>query len=156
MFGQRADAASTKHCDYFKWLKDTLTSLRKYTDRPIIFRSHPITRPKDIPDFGIDNFVVSKFNTKSMSKILKNAWCSITRTSNAGVDSILHGVPVICFDPICVGYKLSTHDIKDIEDPLMPDRQQFFYDLAYAQWSIPEIEKGDCWEHLRPHCNGDT
>ena len=155
VFGQRSDAASTRHCDYFKWLKTTLISLRKHTDRPIIFRAHPITRSKDIPDFGIDDFVVSKFKNKSMSEILKNAWCSVTRTSIAGVDSILHGVPVICSDPVCVGYKLSTHSIKDIENPAMLEREQFFYDLAYAQWSISEIKKGECWDHLRPHCKGD-
>ena len=152
VFGQRADAASTKHCNYFNWLKKTLLNIRKYTDRPIIFRSHPITRLEDVPSIGIDNFLVSKFKNKSMEDILKGAWCSVTRTSNAGVDSILNGVPVVCPDPVCVAYDLCTHDIKDIDNPETPEREQFFYNLAYAQWSIPEIEKGDCWGHLRSHC----
>ena len=160
VFGQRSDAASTKHCNYADWLLNTLLEIRKHTDRPIIFRSHPITRPEDIPCAGfkpyplkIDNFIVSSFSTMSIAKVLEDAWCSVTRTSNAGVDSILEGVPLITPDPICVGYDLASHSVKDIVKPATPDRQQFFHDLAYAQWSIPEITQGLAWEHLRPHWN---
>ena len=57
-------------------------------------------------------------------------------------------VPVIPGSEYNFVYDISSHTLDDIENPKLGDRKQLLYDLAYAQWSVQEIEKGTAWEHL--------
>jgi len=79
---------------------------------------------------------------------LKNAHCMVSYTSGSSIDSILEGVPVIPGSEYNFVYDISSHTLDDIENPKLGDRKQLLYDLAYAQWSVQEIEKGTAWEHL--------
>ena len=37
----------------------------------------------------------------------------------------------------------------------MGEREQLLYNLAYAQWSVQEIQQGKPWEHLNEYINGN-
>lgn len=158
IFGQNNNAASTAHIDFPGWLMQTLKMIKKQTKRPVIYRQHPNAKLEDIP-IGVNGYLPENLRKdfklsrpdKTIEYDLHQAWCSITKTSNACVESLLEGVPVITDDELTIAYDVCGHDFSDIENPHMPDRTQFFYDLAYCQWSIPEIKVGMPWMHLKPH-----
>ena len=137
----------------FAAFSDLIFDIRKYTDRPIVFRMHKHKRSEyDLvfKNLEMKNVFASQMsNDNSIFNDLKNAWCSVAITTNAAVDSILYGIPVITADKISAAYEVAEHDISNIENPLMPDRTQWAYDLAYAQWNLEEIREGLPWRHLR-------
>src|SRR5690606_16415841 len=77
-------------------------------------------------------------------------WCCVTYSSGAAIDALIAGVPPICMSPASLAYKLCSRGLSDIAAPLMPTREQFFYDLAYSQWSLDEINNGTVWRHIWP------
>lgn len=76
----------------------------------------------------------------------------VTHGSNAAVDALLEGVPIMAlgsgiFDSMSMG-----EDYARIETPFFPtdeERMQFFYDLAYCQWTLEEFRSGAAWADLR-------
>ena len=103
--------------DPHKWTEMVVRELSRHTDRPIVVK-HKDGTP--LP--------------------LKDAHCLVTYTSNASVDALISGVPVII---------LGNHPAKDlswtfadIESPKYPDREQWCWNLAHHQLSLEEIERG--------------
>lgn len=149
IMAQNLEGAGACHLDLKSWWRDTIQKIKTYTDRPIKVRLHPRARvsfPKKI-----DVEILNKNTT--IEDDLKNCWCSIVRTSNSCVDSIINGIPVITPDQMCMSYDISSHSIDEIESPLMPDRSQWLNNLAYCQWSISEIKRGLPWGRLRRYAS---
>ena len=46
-------------------------------------------------------------------------------------------------------YDITSHDAACIEDPVTPDRSDWAAKIAYKQWHIDEIERGEPWLHLK-------
>jgi len=46
-------------------------------------------------------------------------------------------------------YDVGNHSLKDIEQPLMPPREQWANKLAYTEWTVPEIREGLPWNRIR-------
>ena len=137
------------------WVIETISEIRKYTGRPIIFRPHPrcplahiekefknvyrqdpkhVTNTYDDFDMGFDN-----------------VWATISYSSNPGIHSIINGVPAF----------VSTHSLAypagndidflhTIEQPLMPDRTQWLNDYAHTEYTIEEISQGLPLKNLTP------
>jgi len=143
IIGQTRFGVSTRGLDYNEWLIDTIKQIRSITNRPIVYRQHPNQKP--LPELDIE---VRKTNP-NIEDDLRNAWCSLTLNSNAAVDSIINGIPVVAIDKLCMTYEISSNHLLDIENPKTPNRQQFLNNLAYCQWSIDEIKQGLAWKHLR-------
>ena len=100
------------------------------------------------------DYVWGSKSTGNIEEDLKNAWCTITRTSNGAIDSILEGIPIITEDPVCLTYDISEHSIKNTDKPFYPNmkkRNQWLYDMSYAEWSLEEMRQGLTWKHLREH-----
>jgi hypothetical protein len=111
------------HWGMHDWLRDIVAEIKKYTDREI---------------------VVSIKNETPLERVLPNAWALVTDHSNAGITALLEGVPTIFTNP---ARKLG--EISEIENP--PMDRDFFYGLAYQQWTLEEIRSGEAWNYL-----GDT
>jgi len=47
----------------------------------------------------------------------------------------------------------AVHQLNDIENPKLGNREQLLYDLAYTQWSVDEIKQGLPWDHLYENIN---
>ena len=86
---------------------------------------------------------------------LQNAHCCVAYTSGSSLDAILDGVPVIPTSQYNFVWEISSHSISDIENPKLGEREQLLYNLAYAQWSVQEIQQGKPWEHLNEYINGN-
>ena len=108
------------HWGMHDWLRDIVAEIKKYTDREI---------------------VVSIKNETPLERVLTNAWALVTDHSNAGITALLEGVPTIFTNP---ARKLG--EISEIENP--PMDRDFFYGLAYQQWTLEEIRSGEAWNYL--------
>lgn len=128
--------------------------IRKFTDLPIIIKDHP-TRP------GTQRKIISIKNLKyidpkiPIEKAIKYAKVVVTINSNAGVDSVIAGKPVINMDCGSMVWDIAERDFTRINLPHWPDRTQWCNDIAYAQWHPTELESGEAWEHLKIKINND-
>jgi hypothetical protein len=109
--------------DYFdmhNWLRDTVNEIKQHTDRKI---------------------VVSIKNESPLERVLPNAWALVADHSNAGITSLIEGIPTIFTNP---SRKLGN--IEEIENP--PMDRSFFKGLAYQQWTLEEMRSGEAWDYL--------
>lgn len=129
------------------WLMDTIETIQKYSNRPIIFRPHPRCRLEAIEHQYKNVYrqdpikLAGTYDNFDMS--FDNAWATVSYSSNPGVHSILEGVPAFV-GPASLAYDVANDIdfLHDIENPLMPDRQQWLNDYAWTEWTIEEISNG--------------
>jgi len=123
-----------------------IDDIKKITDIPIYVKDHPV-RPYTWGKFRNCKYIDPNV---SINEALKKAKVCVTVNSNSGVDAMLMGVPVFNFDAGSMVWDLAMKgDLKQINDPIKPDRTQWAYNLAYTQWLPSEIESGEAWSHLR-------
>lgn len=143
ILGQMAGGVSTRHFSIVGWYAIVYNELRKQTSLPIVLRPHP--NQKILPD--IPGLIIAEPN-QNIKHDLNDALCVVTKTSNSGVEALLHGIPIICDDDLCMSYSMSSHTL-NLQNLVYPDRQQFFNNLAYCQWNIEEIREGLPWKHFK-------
>ena len=110
---------------YYKlkdWVKNTIKEIKKYSDRKIILHN----RNSQI----------------SLLDLLPRAWAFVSDHSSAGFKAMQSGVPA---------YFTNT-TLKKIGNIENIEKHQINYlvfnNLAYGQWTIKEIESGECWQYL--------
>jgi hypothetical protein len=119
---------------YGQWERETFAKLKTLTNRPIIVRE----KPKNPPIHG-----VPRSGHSSTSDAIRGAWAVVCLTGNIGIDSILHGVPVIAKEgPGSVYYDASLSDIETIQPLPLEKREQALADIAYWQWRRDEFSNG--------------
>ena len=113
------------------WLEDTLSTLKKYTDRPIKVRQKPRGRGTSGP---------SEAKTP-IEEDLKDAFACVTSCSISAVESICNGVPVFCHEK-SFAKPIGEIELSKIENPKYIDPYQWLCSLAYQQFTPEEIENG--------------
>ena len=113
------------------WLEDTLSTLKKYTDRPIKVRQKPRGRGTSGP---------SEAKTP-IEEDLKDAFACVTSCSISAVESICNGVPVFCHEK-SFAKPIGEIELSNIENPKYVDPYQWLCSLAYQQFTPEEIENG--------------
>lgn len=152
--GQIPWGADVEHIEYFKWVADLLGRLRTISDTPIVFRPHPAMQgdASEIYEEMRKQGVVVDIDGRSINDAIKEAKVVLSFNSNAGVDALLAGKPTLSFDRGSVVYGASKHHVEYLLDPGLLvaglDRQRWLNDLAYAQWTLAEMESGRVWEHI--------
>ncbi|MEM7559939.1 MAG: hypothetical protein AAF394_12535 [Planctomycetota bacterium] len=142
--GQVPWDASVQHTDHRRWCQATASFLVDNSTRPVRFRPHPLQRdaiPMEIPGVELSE-------AETLTEDLQDAWAVVTFNSNAGVEATLGGVPAFVADAGAMGYGVLCNDLKWINDPPIPQRDQWLCDLAYTQWTLEEIAAGDAFGHL--------
>ncbi len=109
--------------DPVQWTATVTRELSSCTERPII------VKPKD---------------GNSLREVLSDAWCLVTHSSNAAVDAVVSGIPVICTgacgaSPVSWGWA-------EIESPVWKDREKWVESLADGQFTLDELRNGDIEE----------
>lgn len=122
------------------WARDTVEALRKITRRPIRVRPHPGNWQQRAPQIPL-------------AEDLANAWAVVIWASSAGVHALAQGIPVWCTAPWWICKSAALDDLAQIERPpeSWPDRFEAFSRLAWAQWSVDEIARGDAFRYLLRH-----
>lgn len=155
IIGQVPGDTSLLGADIVAWMRDTAQSLKQYTDRPVIIRPHPSTKPNDLKTIAralrFDRQVSIEMPPKgTIYDALRDCWATVTYSSSSAVDSLLAGVPAIAMCEASVAWPVTDHDLSRVENPTLHDREQWLYDLAYAQWSTEEIASGIVWSRFKP------
>ena len=136
------------------WFLETYDEIRKHTERPILFRPHPRCRLEQI-ERGLKHVyrqepqhVNGTYDDFDIT--FDNVHATVSYSSNPGIHSIINGVPAF------VGHISLAYDVAndidflhDIENPVMPDRQQWLNDYAHTEYTIEEISSGLALNQLR-------
>ena len=105
------------------WVKKTTTEISKYTDRKIYVHNKQSKIPLDL--------------------LLNEAWAFVSDQSTAGFKAMLAGVPAHFTNKTLK----EINSIKEIENGDI-DRN-IFYNLAYGQWTLNEMQSGETWEYIK-------
>ena len=133
---------SPKPCIFYnidldKWKEETITEIKKHTDRPIIIREKPKLRADRV--------------NNSIYKAFEQAHVLVTYNSIAAVESIINGIPAITLaptaaDPVC------DKELAKVENPTIQhiDKLQAWANhLAYGQFHYHELQDGTAWRILK-------
>ncbi len=141
--GQVPWDASVQHSDHNDWLQNTVALLRTHTERKIIFREHPALAGK---------FEIKLPGTERSEDTFENdlgrAHAVVTYNSNSAVEAVIAGVPAFVADRGTMAAEVANWELSDIETPLILPRQQWAYNLGYAQWTLDEMREGFPIHHL--------
>jgi len=145
-----------KHDSYEGFISYTINQIKKYTDRPIRVRMHPLRQEQQLE--VLKNFDIEISTNTHGAGLLEggdglyedfsNAFAVVGFNSNALTESICEGIPTFSMCASSMAWDCSNKDLKDIENPIMFERSQWLYNLGYCQWREDEIARGDPWIHL--------
>jgi hypothetical protein len=129
------------------WVMNTIESIQRYTDKPIIFRPHPRCRLDQIEHQYQNVYRQTPLHITGTyddyNLIFSKAHAVISWSSNPGVQSVISGIPAFV-GPSSLAYDVGNDIdfIHDIENPMMPERQQWLNDYAWTEYTIEEIAQG--------------
>jgi len=117
---------STVGLDMTAWKATIVAEVTKYTDRPI--------RVRDKPGYW-------ERPSRPLAADLSNCWALVTHSSNVAVDAVLAGVPVIVAETNPAA-PVGVTDLARIEEPICPDRDEWWASLLAQQYMLPEMRGG--------------
>jgi len=133
-----------------QWETDAIQTIKSVTSRRIIYRPKPTWN-------GFTELPGAELSppTESLETALNNCFAVVTHHSNVAIDALAKGIPVYTADG--AARCLSTRAIDLIVNPSYPDnRNEFFAGLAWWNWSLAEMESGDCWAFVRSQLDRET
>ena len=151
---QRNGGWSMGGLDVLTWMDNIINTIKKYSNRHIVVRSHP-------GDKKIKRFLQIKHKNVSLSTKerliddLVGAWATVVYNSSPSVASLIEGVPSFLTDPNpqqSQSFGVANTDISQIENPQMPDRQAWIERLAMCHWNFDELKSGEAWQFFRRYC----
>lgn len=136
--GQVPWDASVQHQDHVAWCRGVVNFCKEHSPSEVVFRPHPDVADHD---YGIEP------STRTFEEDVSGARCVVTFSSTASAMAVLEGVPIFTTDKGSVAWDVGTHDITPelLAEPPRPDRAQWAYNLAYAQWTEGEMREGLPW-----------
>jgi hypothetical protein len=136
-----------------QWIKNTIKEIRNYSSRPIVVRLHPGDGTKEKQIAKLKYFYRDKIQFSQNSNIkddLKNCWCAVGYNSTPNVVSAIEGVPVYVEDPVhSWAQDIAFTDLREIENPPMPDRSEWINKIANIHWSNEEVKSGKLWSAIK-------
>jgi hypothetical protein len=133
------------------WLSNTVSNIKKYTDRPILIRPHPRSQFS----FRVPGTTVITpkrlTNTHEEYDIDYNYHCVINHNSGPSIVAAIRGTPVIC-DSSSLAYPVSGK-IEEIENISLIDRENWFLSICHTEWTNDEINQGLPISRLIPYTN---
>jgi len=119
-------SAKTFGVDIAQWKKDVVSEIRKYSDKPIVFRE--------------------KYNKKVRTNLYQELlnedfYCVVNINSNAATESVWAGIPVITLSRHITN-PISRSKISDINNLYRPHLANWLCALSYSQFTYEEIING--------------
>ena len=150
---QRNGGWSMQGLNSLNWLDQTINSIRKYSNRPIIVRAHPgDKKTKGIIKIKHKNVFLS--TKEKLTDDLIGAWATVVYNSSPSVASAIEGVPVFLTDPQpknSQSFDIANTDISNIESPTLLDRQQWVEKLSMCHWKFEELKSGEAWNFFKKY-----
>lgn len=122
--------------------RDAAETLLQHTKRPVFYRP----KPNDIHGKPIAGTTFAR--DLDLERIMSDCHAVVTHHSNVAVDALMAGVPAFCWHGVAA--PMALQDMTQIERPWFPgDRERWANDVAFTQFSVPEIAAGVAWRHLK-------
>ena len=127
------------------WVMETIDTIQKYTDRPIIFRPHPRCKLPHIETEFTNvrrqdpQYINGTYDDFDMN--FKNIYATVNWSSNPAIHSVIEGIPAFT-GPSSLAHDVALQDFSQIDNPLYCDRRQWLNDYAYTEWTVEEISQG--------------
>lgn len=140
-------APGEKPCIFYginkeQWVQETVETIQKYTDRPIVIREKNMDRSDRVR------------NDPLYAALEKDVHALVTFNSNAGVESILNGVPAFVLAPTHAAKPVSGGSLENIDNPYFPSHDKLLawcHHLAYGQFHVQEMADGTAYRILNEH-----
>lgn len=136
-------APDAKPCKFYgieldQWIKQTVSTIKLYTDRPIQMRQRNPNRQARLAN--------------DLPMALQDVHAVVTFNSIAATESVLAGVPAFVLAPANAARPVANTDLAKIDDPWWPDTDQIHAwacHLAYGQFHNQELANGTAWRILK-------
>ena len=137
-------APDDKPCRFYgidkeQWVNNTVETIKKYTDRPVIVRERASKR-------------IDRISSDTLHQALDNdVFALVTFNSVAAVESIFYGIPAFTLAPVNAAGPVSLQDLSKIETPYYPDQDKLYAwacHLSYGQFHISELKNGKAKKYL--------
>ena len=147
---QRNGGWSMKGTSVVDFFNQTVSNIRKYSNRPIIVRTHPGDKKSTIYAQQLKGKNITLSNKQTLVEDLQNAWCTVVYNSSPSVASVIEGVPTFVLDlEHSQSAQVSNNELSDIENPIMPERLEWVQKLAQCHWNNEDLISGSAWNHMR-------
>ncbi len=154
--GQHGHSLQWKHMpDMETYYQNTVTEIRKYSDKPIVLRSHPRFRervhfPIEDEKWFLDNncewniakHVQKTYDSFDLEDQLKETYFTVSFSSNAGISSIIQGIPTVA-SKHSLAYDMSS----SFNELNYPDRDNWLINMANIEYFPNEIDIQ--WQRIR-------
>lgn len=110
------------------WIANVIDALARVTDRQLMIRDKESKRPLQMD--------------------LDGAHCCVTHGSIAAVEAAILGTPIFV-DKSSAASLIGHTDLRKIETPIYSDREPWCHNLAYNQFSEPELVDGTLWRLMQ-------
>jgi hypothetical protein len=137
-------APDEKPCKFYgidkdTWVRETVETIQKYTDRPVIVRD----RVKDKIERRVSNTLIQALDN--------DVFALVTYNSIAAVVRIFHGIPAFTLAPANAASPVALQELSKIETPYYPDNDTLYAwgcHLAYGQFHVAELKNGSAMDIL--------
>jgi hypothetical protein len=139
---------------FAQYCRRIVDEIREKTNRKIIFRVHPNpdsswrSAINGVNNYGVD---VADSSRMSLFESLHGAFCCVTHSSSAAVESVVEGIPTFALDDRCFGSGIYLKDISRIENAYedfnWEKREQWLYNLSYTSWTVDEMAQPELMEY---------
>ena len=128
-----------------QWVMNTIDALQMHYDYPIIFRPHPRCRLEAIERQYKNVYrqdpvhIAGTYDDFDMQ--FQNVKYTVSWSSNPGIHSVIGGVPAFV-GPHSLAFDVGCPHLLMVDNPHMPDRQQWLNDYAWTEFTVEEISQG--------------
>lgn len=122
------------------WLETTIKKIKQHTNRRIRARYHP----RSVFPFKMSDIIIERptkiQGTYDDFDIFYNYHCVINHNSGPAVQACINGIPILC-DSSSLASPMSIK-WEELENPYVPDREEWFVKLCHTEWTVDEISQG--------------
>jgi hypothetical protein len=131
-------APDEKPCKFYSitkddWVRQTVETIKKYTDRPVEVRERAAKR-------------IDRIANDTLQNALDNdVFALVTYNSVAAIESIFHGIPAFTMAPSNAASPVALQDLSQINTPYYVDSDKLYAwacHLSYGQFHIDELKNG--------------
>jgi hypothetical protein len=143
IFGQVQFGIGSQHIDIHCWYRKCMQYL--HNKAKIAYLEHPNV------EYPYTNHKINYKLITNREDKFNGIHTTLSFSSNASIEAIINGIPSTVMSRLSPAYNIASNSLEEATNPKTFDRKPWLQKLAYTQWTINEIEAGECWNHLRPY-----
>jgi hypothetical protein len=123
-----------------QWIRDTIMKIKRHAGRRIVVRPHPRSQIREKFADAVIEIPKKLINTYDEYDINYDYHCVINYNAGPSVQAVINGTPTIC-DSSSLAFSVSEK-WENLENPQLPDREEWFLKLCHTEWTVEEISQG--------------